>query len=305
MLFISRISTIVDRHTGYKLRIPIPDDSRAKQYTRTYEVHLLPYIGHPNIVVFDRDSLFRSYHFQAWAASKGILLEASPAYYQQTDGQTEIVNMEVVTIVRACELEGDQWVKKLPEIQPKLNSRYNLSRGSSPFHTLYGFTRRFGQAQMPYPLYKIVVDTDRHAAVTNNLSLGKEGQSCQVKQIRNQLSRCKLVQNVILSSQNINLPNVNKKMKPRCLGLFPITQVNCQRNNYTRDLSSNSDLPQIQKPFHIVPLIPDVDNNLYEFPLRPYSESAHVTDDRYAVGKAVNYRFRHPAREPLYQIRWK
>ena len=146
MLCISRIWTIVDRHSGYKFLIPIPDNFKAEQCTRTYEVHLLLYIGYPNTIVFDRDSVFMSDHFQAWAASKGILLERTTAYHQQTDGQTEIVTKEVVTIVRACELEGDQWVKKLPEIQLKLNSRFNSSRGSSPVHTLYGFTPRFGQA---------------------------------------------------------------------------------------------------------------------------------------------------------------
>ena len=61
-------------------------------------------------------------HFQGWAALKGILLEPSTAFHQQTDGTTEIVNKEVVTIVRACELERDQCVKKLPELQLKLNS---------------------------------------------------------------------------------------------------------------------------------------------------------------------------------------
>ena len=163
MLCISRIWTIVDRHSGYKFLIPILDNFKAEQCTRTYEVHLLPFIVYPKTIVFDRASLFMSDHFQAWAASKGILLEPSTAYHQQTDGRTEIVNNEVVTIVRACELEGDQCVKKLPEIELKLNSRYNSSRGSSPFHTLYGFTPRFGQAQMRYPLNKIVADTDRHA----------------------------------------------------------------------------------------------------------------------------------------------
>ena len=102
MLCISRIWTIVDRHSGYKFVITIPDNFKAEQCTRTYEVHLLPYIGYANTIVFDRDSLFMSDHFQAWAASKGILLEPSTAYHQQTDGQTEIVNKVVVTIVRAC-----------------------------------------------------------------------------------------------------------------------------------------------------------------------------------------------------------
>ena len=46
-------------------------------------------------------------HFQAYAASKGILLKPSTVYHQQPDGQTEIVNKEVVTIVCAYELAGD------------------------------------------------------------------------------------------------------------------------------------------------------------------------------------------------------
>ena len=46
-------------------------------------------------------------HIQAWAASKGIVLEPSTAYHQQTDGQTEIVNKEVLTVVLACELEAE------------------------------------------------------------------------------------------------------------------------------------------------------------------------------------------------------
>ena len=217
MLRISRTWTIIDRHRGYKFLIPMPVNFKAEQCTRTYEVHLLPYIGYHNTIVFDKYTLFMSDHFQGWAASKGILLEPSTAYQQQTDGQTEIVNKEVVTIVRACELEGDQWVKKLPEIQLKLNSRYNSSRGSSPFHTVYGFTPRFGLAQMPYPVNKIVADTDRHAQVTHNLKIAKERQSFQANKRSNQPPRWKIGQKVMLSSQNINLRHVNKKMKPSWL----------------------------------------------------------------------------------------
>ena len=114
-----------------------------------------------------------SHHFQAWAASKRILLEPSTPYHQQTDGQTENVNKEVVPIVRACELEGDQWVKKLPEIQLNLNRRYHSSHRISPFHAPHGLTPRFGQAQIPYPLHKIVADTHRHAQITHTLKSAK------------------------------------------------------------------------------------------------------------------------------------
>ena len=105
----------------------IAGNFKPEQGTHTYEVHLLPYVAYPDTIGFDRDSLFMCDHFQAWAASKCILLGLATADHRQTDGLTEIVNMEVVTIVCACELEGDQWVKELLEIQLKLNSGYNLS----------------------------------------------------------------------------------------------------------------------------------------------------------------------------------
>ena len=65
MLCISRICTIVDRHSGCKFQITIPDNFKAEQSTHSHEVHLLPYIGYTNTIAFDRDSLFLSDHLQA------------------------------------------------------------------------------------------------------------------------------------------------------------------------------------------------------------------------------------------------
>ena len=65
MLYIRRIWTIDDRHRAYKFPVPIPDNFKAEQCTRTYEGHVFPYIGYSNTIVFDRDSLIMSAHFQA------------------------------------------------------------------------------------------------------------------------------------------------------------------------------------------------------------------------------------------------
>ena len=102
---------------------------------------------------------------------------------------------------------------------------------------------------MPYPLNKIVADSDRHAQVTNNLKLAKERQSLQANKRRNQPPRWQSAQQVMLASQNMNLTHVNKKMKPRCQGPFPITRLKHQCNQYSADPSSNADLRHIQKPF--------------------------------------------------------
>ena len=109
----------------------------------------------------------------------------------------------------------------------------------------------------------------------------------------------------MFSSQNINLPNVNKIMNTRWLGRFRITQLNYQHNNYTLDLSSNFDLRHIHNTFHIGLLKPYRENNQQVFPEGHYAEPGPVKDDRYEVEKAVNFRFSHPARDPLYEIRWK
>ena len=85
----------------------MPENLQGEQCTRTYEVYALPYIGYTNTIILDRHSLFMLDHFQAWDASKGILLEPLTAYHQQPDGLTEIVNKEVLTEVRACESEAD------------------------------------------------------------------------------------------------------------------------------------------------------------------------------------------------------
>ena len=90
---------------------------------------------------------------------------------------------------------------------------------------------------------------------------------------------------------------------PRWLGPFPITQVYDQRNNYTLDLTSNTDLRQIHKTFHMGLLKPYRENNLQELPQRYYSEPGPMKDDRYEVENVVNFRFSHSAREPLHQIR--
>ena len=87
----------------------------------------------------------------------------------------------------------------------------------------------------------------------------------------------------MLSLQNINLPNVNKKMKTRRLGPFPITQVNYQCNNYTLDLSSNSHLRNIYKSFNIGLLKSYHENTYHEFHLRHCSEPAPVKVARYDV----------------------
>lgn len=105
MLCISRMWTILDGHSAYKYLIPTSGNFKDEQCTRTCEVQLVPDVGYHNMIIFDTDCLFMWDQFQACGGFKGILLEPSTAFHEQTDGQTEIVYTKVVTLVHACELQ--------------------------------------------------------------------------------------------------------------------------------------------------------------------------------------------------------
>ena len=94
--------------------------------------------------------------------SKGIKLEPSTAYHPQTDGQSEIVNKEIMQVARACKGEGNKWLSKILEIQLRLNSRYNASCRNNLFITVLGFDAKLGRDTFPYPINKYQTATERH-----------------------------------------------------------------------------------------------------------------------------------------------
>ena len=107
MVCISRHWMIVNRKSGYQFLIPVIDNFNAEQYTATFDTHVVLTMRYLYCIVFDRETLFMSSHFQSWAASNGIKLEPSTAYHSQTDGQSEIVNKEIMQVARSCTAEGN------------------------------------------------------------------------------------------------------------------------------------------------------------------------------------------------------
>ena len=80
ILSISRLRTIVDRESGLKFWIRVPNNFTNEQCRATFDTDVVPTIGYSYCIVCDRDTLFMSSHFQSWATSKGIQLQPSTAY---------------------------------------------------------------------------------------------------------------------------------------------------------------------------------------------------------------------------------
>ena len=65
------------------------------------------------------------------------------------DGESEIVNEDIIQVARACKAEGNQWLSKIPEIQLRLNSCYNTSGRNNPFVIGLVFDAKLGLNTFP------------------------------------------------------------------------------------------------------------------------------------------------------------
>jgi len=260
--------------------IPVSDNLTAEKCSDTFDTHVSSIIGYPYYIVFDPDTLFLSDHFTDWAARKGIKLETSTAYHPQTDGQSEIANKAILQAARACKLEGNEWLHKLSEIHLKLNSRDNTARQHSPFFSLLGFEANLGPSSFPYPINPYTPAEERHLDTSRNLYSSKVKQAKQANKKRSVPPLLSAGQKVLLSTENLNLLNTSRKLKPRWVGPFRIQHVNRKWNNYTLDLSTDSRLSLIHNTFHISKIKPYVENDSTNFPSRHGEQPGEVTEGR-------------------------
>lgn len=85
------------------------NNSSTKLLDNVYKLH-----GLPSTMVSDHDSIFVSSFWQEFFKLQGVELQLSPAYYPQTDSQTEVVNRCVETYLRCMENDcPSEWFKWL------------------------------------------------------------------------------------------------------------------------------------------------------------------------------------------------
>jgi len=260
--------------------IPVSDNLTAEKCTDTFDKHVASVIGYPYYIVFDRDTLFMSHHIKDWEARKGIKLEPTTANHPQMDSQSEIANKAILQAARACKVEGNEWLHKLSEIQLKLNSQDNTARQHSPFFSLPGFEAKVGPSSFPYPINPYTSAEERYLDTSRNQYSSKVKQVKQANKKRSVPPLLSTSQKVLLSTENLNLLNTSRKLKPRWVGPFRIQHVNRKRNNYTLDLSIESRLSLIHNTFHISKIKPYVENDSTNFPGHHEEQLGEVTEGR-------------------------
>ena len=96
--------------------------------------------GVPKTIVFDRDTKFLSYFWKVLWGKLGTKLIFSTSYHPQTDGQIEVVNRTLSTLLTTLIQKNlKAWEDCLPFIEFAYNRSVHSTTNMSPFEIVYGF----------------------------------------------------------------------------------------------------------------------------------------------------------------------
>jgi hypothetical protein len=113
--------------------------------------------GMPMTIVSDRDAKFLSYFWKTLWGNMGTKLLFSTACHPQTDGQTEVVNRTLSSLLRAIIKKNlKTWEDCLPHVEFAYNRSIYFATKFSPFEIVYGFNPLSPLDLTPLPLSKRV-----------------------------------------------------------------------------------------------------------------------------------------------------
>lgn len=164
-----------------------------------------------------------------------VKLALSTAYHPQTDGQTEIMNKTLKTMLRAfIDNKQSNWDQLLPSLEFAYNNAVNASTGFSPFFLNTGQHPRLPSALHGVPSSSVpTVDTFLNEQATTLILAQDALQHAQEHQekhanMRRRDHTFKVGDQVLLRATNITIPPDSvrpaDKLRPQYLGPFTLLE---------------------------------------------------------------------------------
>jgi hypothetical protein len=134
------IFVVVDRFSKMAHFIPCHKSDDATHVADLFFREIVRLHGVPTTIVSDRDTKFLSHFWRCLWAKLGTKLLFSTTCHPQTDGQTEVVNRTLSTMLRAVLKQNlRMWEECLPHIEFAYNRSLHSTTKMCPFEIVYGF----------------------------------------------------------------------------------------------------------------------------------------------------------------------
>ena len=147
------VFVIVDRFSKMAHFIACHKTDDASHIADLFFKEIVRLHGMPRTIVSDRDAKFLSYFWKTLWGKLGTKLLFSTTSHPQTDGQTEVVNRTLSTLLRAIIQKNlKTWADCLPHVEFAYNRCVHSATKFSPFDIVYGFNPLTPLDLTPLPL---------------------------------------------------------------------------------------------------------------------------------------------------------
>uniref|UniRef100_A0A8C1PUC8 Gypsy retrotransposon integrase-like protein 1 n=1 Tax=Cyprinus carpio TaxID=7962 RepID=A0A8C1PUC8_CYPCA len=285
------ILTVVDRFSKAAHFIPLAKLPSAKETAQIMVSHVFKLHGLPSDVVSDRGPQFTSQFWREFCRLIGASVSLSSGFHPQTNGQAERANQIVGRILRSLAFRNPaSWTEQLPWAEYAHNSLPTSATGLSPFHCCLGYQPPLFSSQdteSNVPSVQAFMQRCKRTwrRVRSALCHTKVRTQRAANKRRVKSPRYICGQRVWLSTLNLPLQSVSRKLAPRFIGPFQIVKI---INPVTVRLKLPPNLRRIHPVFHVSCIKPVVRASL-----RPTLSSVRVEGAPvYRVRKLLDMRRR-------------
>jgi len=248
------IMVVVDRFSKMAHFIACHKTDDASNVADLYFREVVRLHGVPKTIVSDRDSKFLSYFWNTLWRKIGTKLLFSTSHHPQTDGQTEVTNRTLGTLLRGLVSKTQKdWDLKLAHAEFAYNRSPTYATSHSPFEVVYGLNPYLPLELIPLPQDELV-HKDAESKLKAMIKLHEQVRE-RIKTINEAYKR-----------------KSNKHKKPRVFKEGDLVWLHLRKERFPGK-RKNKLMPRAEGPFKVLARVND---NAYEIEL-PEGYGVHAT----------------------------